>query len=80
MPDHDLGELVCAYVKGIGEPVSLEAMHEHMRGLGASNILLPARLEVVEEIPLTAAGKADKRALRADITEKLATEWAGTNG
>jgi non-ribosomal peptide synthetase component E (peptide arylation enzyme) len=78
MPDRDLGELVCAYVKGIGGPVGLEELHQYMKGLGASNILLPARLEVVDEIPLTAAGKADKKALRADITEKLAAENAGS--
>jgi non-ribosomal peptide synthetase component E (peptide arylation enzyme) len=53
-------------------------MHAHLRALGASNLLLPARLEIVEEIPLTAAGKADKKVLRAAIAEKLASESAGT--
>ncbi|MBW1997100.1 MAG: hypothetical protein JRJ29_03940, partial [Deltaproteobacteria bacterium] len=41
---------------------------------GASKILFPARMEFVEEIPLTAAGKADKKALRKDIEEKITRE------
>ena len=31
----------------------------------------PARTEFVEKIPLTAAGKADKKALREDIQNKM---------
>jgi non-ribosomal peptide synthetase component E (peptide arylation enzyme) len=38
-----------------------------MRGLDVSPVLVPARVELVEELPLTAAGKADKKVLR---------EWA----
>ena len=37
----------------------------------ASRILFPARTEIVMEIPLTAAGKADKKILKKDIAEKL---------
>lgn len=75
MPDPDLGEQICAYVK---TPHGVELTHEdivhHLEGLEASKILFPARTEVVNEIPLTAAGKADKKILKKDIEEKLQAE------
>jgi 2,3-dihydroxybenzoate-AMP ligase/mycobactin salicyl-AMP ligase len=44
-----------------------------MKQIGASKKFFPARIEFVEEIPLTAAGKADKKMLKKDIEEKLAS-------
>ena len=42
-----------------------------MEGKGASKILIPERVEFIDEIPLTKVGKADKKALREDIKERL---------
>jgi non-ribosomal peptide synthetase component E (peptide arylation enzyme) len=75
MPDPDLGEQICAYIKPVpGAPLRHEEIVAHLGKAGASKILYPARMEFVEEIPLTAAGKADKKILRKDIEEKLKSE------
>lgn len=72
MPDPVLGERVCAYVKlAQGKDLSFEEMISHLKQKGASTLLLPERLEIVEEIPLTNVGKIDKKALRAHIAEKI---------
>ena len=70
MPDKDLGEVVCAFVIVVaGASLTLEEVHTHLRAEGAPNALLPARLVVVDSIPLTAAGKADKKELRARLAQ-----------
>lgn len=75
MPDKDLGEVVCAVIKPKpGQTVTLEEIAEYMNAEGASKAIIPARVEVVEEMPLTAAGKADKKVLREQVKEKLAQE------
>jgi non-ribosomal peptide synthetase component E (peptide arylation enzyme) len=72
MPDPDLGEQVCAYIKPVeGTSVNDEEILEYMKEMEASKILYPGRIEFVDEIPLTAAGKADKKVLKKDIEEKL---------
>jgi non-ribosomal peptide synthetase component E (peptide arylation enzyme) len=72
MPDRDLGEQVCAYVvPSRGRSLTHEELLGFLREHGAPKALLPARTELVDRIPLTAAGKADKKALRADIEAKL---------
>jgi non-ribosomal peptide synthetase component E (peptide arylation enzyme) len=74
MPDPDLGEQVCAYIKPVeGARLSYEGIIEHMRKMEAAKIHYPARVEFVKEIPLTAAGKADKKVLREDIKNKVKT-------
>jgi non-ribosomal peptide synthetase component E (peptide arylation enzyme) len=75
MPDPDLGEHVCAYVKPAqGAKLSHEDILDHLKTLGAAKIHVPERTIFVSEIPLTAAGKADKKILKKDIEEKLKTE------
>jgi non-ribosomal peptide synthetase component E (peptide arylation enzyme) len=72
MPDPDLGEQICAYIKPApGVSLRQEEILKHLEKIGASKVLYPARMEFVEEIPLTAAGKADKKILKKDIEEKL---------
>ncbi len=72
MPDPDLGEQVCAFVKPKdGARLSHEDVVGHLRTQGAAKALIPARTEVVADIPLTAAGKADKKVLKKDIEAKL---------
>ena len=68
-------EEVCAYIKAVqGDSVTYENIIRHMEKLGVSKIHYPKRIEFVEEIPLTAAGKADKKVLRKDIQEKIRAE------
>jgi len=75
MPDPDLGEQVCAYVKPVeGASVTHEEVITHLDKMEASKIHYPARTEIVQEMPLTAAGKADKKVLKKDIEEKLKAE------
>ena len=77
MPDPALGEKVCAYVKmPEGHHASFETIIQYLKGKGASVLLLPERIEFVDEIPLTKAGKPDKKLLRADIQKKLEKERA----
>jgi non-ribosomal peptide synthetase component E (peptide arylation enzyme) len=72
MPDRDLGETVCAYVKPVeGACINHEDIVTHLQELGATKALIPERTEIVDVIPLTAAGKADKKVLKKDIMEKL---------
>ena len=72
MPDPDLGEVVCAYIKPThGTSITLEEIVAHLAKVEASRVLYPARIEVVMDMPLTAAGKADKKRLKKDIEAKL---------
>ncbi len=72
MPDPDLGEDVCAYIKRVkAASLAYEDIIEHLKQIGAAKKFFPARIEFVEEIPLTAAGKADKKILKKDIEAKL---------
>ena len=72
MPDPILGERVCAYVKlAQGKRLSFDELISHLKQKGASVLLLPERLEVIEELPLTNVGKIDKKQLR----EKIAGKW-----
>ncbi len=73
MPDAALGEKVCAYVRPVPEkqyltPAAIEAFLESR---GASKFLIPERFEFVDALPLTEAGKHDKKVLREDIKRKL---------
>jgi 2,3-dihydroxybenzoate-AMP ligase/mycobactin salicyl-AMP ligase len=72
MPDKALGEKICAYVK-LKEwtTLSFEELVAYLRGIGASVLQLPERLELIDNIPLTKVGKADKKVLKEDIQRKL---------
>ncbi|HVW43898.1 MAG TPA: AMP-binding protein [Amycolatopsis sp.] len=72
MPDERLGERVCAYVVPAegGRPV-LEDLTGYLRGRNVATPKLPERLELVDELPMTATGKVRKHVLRDDIGRKL---------
>ncbi len=75
MHDPDLGEQVCAYIKPVeGASVTHDQVIAHLDKMEASKIHYPARTEIVREMPLTAAGKADKKVLKKDIEGKLKAE------
>jgi 2,3-dihydroxybenzoate-AMP ligase len=66
MPDAALGERVCIFVVAKpGHSLTLEELRTTMEGAGAARYKLPERLELLEEMPLTAVGKVDKRALQS---------------
>ncbi len=72
MPDARLGEKACAYVVlKAGARLTFDEMVRALRELGASVLLLPERLEIVDSLPKSGIGKTDKAALRRDIAEKL---------
>ena len=72
MPDKELGERICAYIKPTsGSKPSFDDIISFLRSKGASVLQLPERIEFIEDIPLTKVGKADKRALREDIKKRL---------
>lgn len=77
MPDSRLGEKVCVYIKlkdNARGPFNVDAVTAHMKTMGASVLLLPERVEIIDEIPLTPIGKIDKKILRQKIAEKLEKE------
>jgi len=72
MPDKELGERACAYIKPVpGAKPSLEDIISFLKSKGASVLQLPERIEFIDSIPLTKIGKADKKALREDIKKRL---------
>ena len=73
MPDKELGERICAYVRAKpgSRPLKFEEVICFLKGKGASVLQLPERVEFVDTIPLTKAGKPDKRALREDIRKRM---------
>ncbi|MFF5207120.1 (2,3-dihydroxybenzoyl)adenylate synthase [Streptosporangium sp. NPDC000396] len=77
MPDPDLGERVCLYVvPHSGTTVCLEDVRAVMEHAGVARFKLPERLVLVGSLPSTNVGKIDKKALRADIDERLSLERA----
>lgn len=75
MPDPRLGERVCVYVvPRPGHRPTLEAIRAFMEADGVATYKIPERLVVVEEIATTKVGKIDKKALRADIADRMAAE------
>jgi len=78
MPDPQLGERVCVYV--VPRPaatLTLEEIRSFMDASGVARFKLPEHLVLVEELAATKVGKIDKKALRADIADRLAAERAG---
>ena len=72
MPDKELGERICAYVKlKEGASLSFKELVAYLRGIGASVLQLPERMEIIDAMPLTKVGKTDKKILKEDIAKKL---------
>ena len=72
MPDKDLGERACAYIQAMpGVKLDFEGIIVFLKSRQVSVLLLPERIEFVEEMPLTKAGKMDKQTLIKDIKDKV---------
>ena len=77
MPDPVLGERQCLYITvKPGHSVTLEQVQELMRQIGVAAFKIPEHLVVLDELPTTKVGKINKKALRADIAERLAATGA----
>lgn len=70
--DKELGEKVCAYIRPVsGAALDPEEIKRFMETRGASKLLIPERFEFIDSLPMTQAGKHDKKALREDIKRKI---------
>ncbi|MGH3695313.1 MAG: (2,3-dihydroxybenzoyl)adenylate synthase [Pseudonocardiaceae bacterium] len=63
LPDERLGELVCAVIVVSGRRPKLKELKAFLTDHGLATYKLPDKLALVEQLPLTAAGKISKRAL-----------------
>ena len=72
MPDHELGERICAYVQSAsGADLDFAKIISFLKAQGASVLQLPERIEFVDEMPYTKAEKINKQALAKDIIMKI---------
>lgn len=74
MPDPVFGEKACAFI--IVQPrqtLTLAELSRFLLGCGIAKFKLPERLEIVEEFPVSPAGKVLRRKLREMIEDKLTT-------
>lgn len=72
MPDERLGEKICAYVQLLPhQKMPFEELISYLKKNGASKMLLPERLEILCEFPMTPMQKIDKQALKRDILTRL---------
>jgi non-ribosomal peptide synthetase component E (peptide arylation enzyme) len=75
MPDKEMGEKVCAYIrtKG-GKTLPLDQVVQFLKQNRVSVLNIPERIEHIDVFPLTKAEKIDKKVLREDIKKKLQAE------
>lgn len=75
MPDEVYGERACAWVlPKKGETISFEDLIEFLKQQNIAKFKLPERVEVVDEFPLSPAGKILRRELRERITAMIEME------
>ena len=75
MPDQRMGEKVCAYIiPKEGDMISLKEVVSFLKEKDLAIYKLPERVELVDDLPITPAGKVQKRLLRADVAGKLEAE------
>lgn len=76
MPDKVYGERLCAYVvpRPDGTGLTLGELKTWLEEVGLAKFKWPERLELIDEMPLTASGKLSKQALRERIVETLQHE------
>jgi acyl-CoA synthetase (AMP-forming)/AMP-acid ligase II len=67
LPDPELGEYACAAVAPSGDAPDLESLNAFLLEKGLSKRKLPERLEIVDVVPRSPAGKVQKR----DLVERF---------
>jgi 2,3-dihydroxybenzoate-AMP ligase/mycobactin salicyl-AMP ligase len=75
MSDPLMGERVCAYVQPKADAeLTFDGIIDFLKSQKASVLHLPERIEFIDSLPLTAAEKINKNALKEDIEKKLKEE------
>ena len=75
LPDHDLGERMCACVLvRDGAQLSFEELKKFLLGKEIAKYKLPESLEILPEFPLSTFGKVSKKKLVEMISRKAGTE------
>ncbi len=76
MPDPEYVERACAYVMPkAGETFTMEEMISFLKSKKLAMYKLPERLEIIDTLPTVGdSGKVDKKVLKKDIEQKLASE------
>ncbi|MCO5080011.1 MAG: hypothetical protein M9937_30560, partial [Chelatococcus sp.] len=75
MPDEVLGEKACAFVTlNPEQQLTFEELREFLLANRIAKFKLPERLEVVDEFPISPAGKILRRSLREMIEAELTRE------
>ncbi len=75
MPDKLMGERVCAYIETKnGKAITFEGIIDFLKSQNASVLQFPERIIFIDNMPMTNAGKLDKKALRKDIENRLLNE------
>lgn len=78
MPDAVFGEKACAFaILRQGCALALEELVAFLQERDIARFKLPERLEIVNEFPISPAGKILRRELRARIAQQLKSELAG---
>ena len=68
VPDPVFGERVCAVVQlRDGASLTLDELVSHLLARGISKEILPERLMIVDELPISSGGKVAKGELRARL-------------
>ena len=77
MPDATFGEKACAFVIPVaGETIDLDEIKSFLLGRNIAKFKLPERLTVVNEFPISPAGKILRRELRQVAAETAASVHA----
>ena len=80
MPDEILGEKACAFVTlNPGHRLTFDELREFLLAQRIAKFKLPERLEIVDEFPISPAGKILRRSLREMIEASLAQERLAHN-
>ena len=73
VPDQERGEMMlAACVLVPGQALTLADISAHLTNVGIARQKYPERLEIIEAMPMTAAGKIRKVELRAQFSKTLA--------
>ncbi len=81
MPDEVYGERACAFViPKAGQSIGFRELTDFLLQQRIAKFKLPERLEIVDQFPLSPAGKILRRELRAVIEQKLAMERVNEGG
>ena len=77
MPDEVFGEKACAFVIPVdGETVNLDEIKTYLLGRNIAKFKLPERLTIVNEFPISPAGKVLRRELRQAAASNVASVHA----